>query len=52
MLTIDTPGGGGYGVAGTVDERLDDEVYKRSLVAPVRATGSLASFRAAQMSST
>ena len=37
---------------GTVDERLDDDVYKRSVVAPVRASGSLAAFKAAQMSST
>ena len=38
-------------MAGTIDERLDEEVYKRNVVAPVRATGSLASFKAAQMSS-
>ena len=49
-LMTDTPGGGGYGVPGTVDDRLDDDVYKRSIVAPVRAAGSLASFKAAQMS--
>ncbi|ORX34267.1 Hydantoinase B/oxoprolinase-domain-containing protein [Kockovaella imperatae] len=49
-IIINTPGGGGYGVPGTIDERLDDEVYKRSIVAPVRASGSLAAFKAAQMS--
>lgn len=52
LTCSDTPGGGGYGVAGTVDDRLDEEVYKRSIVAPVRAAGSLASFKAAQMSAT
>jgi 5-oxoprolinase (ATP-hydrolysing) len=49
-LTPDTPGGGGYGVAGTVDDRLDENAYQRSVIAPVRAAGSLASFKAAQMS--
>lgn len=46
----DTPGGGGYGVPGTVDQRLDEEMYKRSAIAPVRASGSLAAFKAAQLS--
>ncbi|KAK4687418.1 5-oxoprolinase (ATP-hydrolyzing), partial [Tremellales sp. Uapishka_1] len=50
-IVINTPGGGGYGVAGTKDDRLDEEVYKRSVVPPVRAAGSLMAFKAAQMSS-
>lgn len=37
-------------MAGTVDDRLDEEAYKRSIVAPVRAAGSLATFKAAQFS--
>jgi 5-oxoprolinase (ATP-hydrolysing) len=44
---LDTPGGGGYGVPGTMDDRMDEEVYKRSVVLPVRGAGSLASWRAA-----
>jgi 5-oxoprolinase (ATP-hydrolysing) len=44
-LIIDTPGGGGYGVPGTIDDRLDEEVYKRTIIAPVRASGSLATMR-------
>jgi len=47
---LDTPGGGGYGVPGTVDDRLDDEVYQRTILPPVRASGSLAAMRAAAFS--
>ena len=35
---------------GTVDDRLDDAMYKRSVVAPARAAGSLATMKAAQFS--
>ncbi|ORY28998.1 Hydantoinase B/oxoprolinase-domain-containing protein [Naematelia encephala] len=49
-IVINTPGGGGYGVPGTVDDRLDEEVYKRSIAVHTRANGSLASMRAAQWS--
>ncbi|EIW72692.1 hypothetical protein TREMEDRAFT_67004 [Tremella mesenterica DSM 1558] len=49
-IIIHTPGGGGYGVPGTIDDRLDDEVYKRSIIPPVRAGGSLATLRMAALS--
>lgn len=49
-IVVHTPGGGGYGVPGTVDDRLDDDVYRHSLGAPTRANGSLAAMTAAAWS--
>jgi 5-oxoprolinase (ATP-hydrolysing) len=52
-IVLHTPGGGGYGVPGTVDERLDEEVYKKQVAVlggGARANGSLAAMTAAAWS--
>jgi hypothetical protein len=37
-------------IEGFSDDRLDDDTYKRTVVAPVRAAGSLAALKAAAFS--
>jgi N-methylhydantoinase B/oxoprolinase/acetone carboxylase alpha subunit len=53
LTATDTPGGGGYGPVDSAQDPSEDKVQrrKRTLATPVRASGSLATFRATQTSS-